>query len=251
MCGRYYIDDTFQKGLLSDFSYFREQMKAMHIPSGDVRPTDAAPVIMEDRLARMYENDQKRISGGNGLSRGYTGISNAPAGLHRDIGNEPSYSETDSQSHTERSDSGISLTAAHWGFCEDFGTGDKLLINARTETAATRPAFSYAIRSRRCVIPVSGFYEYTQDKEKVSFFRKEERVIYLAGCARWSEGWHFVILTTSPNDDVKKVHDRMPVMLRREDVRKWVRSRRIPTTLTDGWKPSLESFRRYEQLSLF
>lgn len=200
MCGRYYIDDTFQKGLLSDFPSFREQAAVMHIPSGDVRPTDAAPVIMADRLA-------------------------------------------------QRSD--MSLTEAHWGFQEDFNSGKKLLINARAETADTRPAFSYAIRSRRCVIPVSGFYEYTPDKEKVSFFRKEEQVIYLAGCARWSEGWCFVILTTSPNDDVKKVHDRMPVMLHKEDVRKWVCSRRIPTALTDGWKPSLESFRRYEQLSLF
>lgn len=249
MCGRYYIDDTFQKGLLSDFPSFREQAAAMHIPSGDVRPTDAAPVIMEDRLVRMYEKDQKRIAGGNGLSRDYTDISKASAGLQSDIGNKSSYSETDRQNHTNNND--ISITEAHWGFWEDFGAGDKLLINARTETAATRSAFSYAIRSRRCVIPVSGFYEYTPDKEKVSFFREEEKVIYLAGCARWADGWCFVILTTSPNDDVKKVHDRMPVMLRKEDVRKWVRSRRIPTTLTDGWKPPLESFRRYEQLSLF
>lgn len=213
VCGRYYIDDTFQKGLLSDFPSFREQAAAMHIPSGDVRPTDAAPVIMADRLTRMYENDQKRIA--------------------------------------DRNEKEISLTEALWGFQEEFDSGEKLLINARTETADTRPAFSYAMRSRRCVIPVSGFYEYTPDKEKVSFFRKEEQIIYLAGCAKWDAAWRFVILTTSPNDDVKKVHDRMPVMLRKEDVRTWVCSRRIPATLTDGWKPSLESFRRYEQLSFF
>lgn len=130
MCGRYYIDDTFQKGLLSDFPSFREQAAAMHIPSGDVRPTDAAPVIMADRLTRMYENDQKRIA--------------------------------------DRNEKEISLTEALWGFQEEFDSGKKLLINARSETADTRPVFSYAMRSRRCVIPVSGFCEYTQDKEKVS-----------------------------------------------------------------------------------
>lgn len=230
MCGRYYIDDTFQKELLTDFPSFREQAGALRISSGDVRPTDAAPVIMAERSVMMSGTDRS-------VSR---------------TGADPSCPRAEEEAADgNRKETGIWLTEAHWGFQENYDSRKKLLINARTETADTKAAFRYAMQAGRCVIPVSGFYEYTPDKVKVSFFRKEERVIYLAGCAKWTGEWRFVILTMSPNDDVKKVHDRMPVMLRQEDVRTWVCGRQIPKTLAEGWKPSLESYRPYEQMSLF
>lgn len=123
--------------------------------------------------------------------------------------------------------------------------GKSLLINARAETAAQKPAFRDSLRHSRCVIPVSAFYEFSPDKEKVEF-RLGKGVFFLAGCVRDDR---FVILTTAPNASVSPVHNRMPVIVSREDVCEWILSPDVPGRLLTREMPPLSVHREYEQLS--
>jgi putative SOS response-associated peptidase YedK len=96
------------------------------------------------------------------------------------------------------------------------------MINARAETAATKPAFRDALKSRRCLIPADGFYEWMRTgrtKQPYCFEVNEGKLFAFAGL--W-EGWKdpsgqwvksCSILTTTPNAVTSAVHDRMPVIL--------------------------------------
>ena len=103
-------------------------------------------------------------------------------------------------------------------------------INARAEEVAEKPTFRGAYRHKRCLVPVSGYYEWSvQGKTKTPFaFRlRNRRLFCLAGL--WdaalidgSEIQSFTILTTKPNDFTAGIHDRMPVILRPEDYDRWL-----------------------------
>jgi putative SOS response-associated peptidase YedK len=104
-------------------------------------------------------------------------------------------------------------------------------INARSETAAERPAFREALERRRCLIPADGFYEWrTVDKKRqpLRFTLVDEPLFSFAGLwDRWrapdGREWRtFTILTTGANELIKPVHDRMPVILRRSDEAAWI-----------------------------
>jgi putative SOS response-associated peptidase YedK len=94
------------------------------------------------------------------------------------------------------------------------------LTNARSETAAEKPSFRSAFKRRRCIIPATGFYEWqTVGKEKFPhFFRLASGLMPFAGL--W-ESWNgpdgavesAAILSTSANELVGKLHDRMPCIL--------------------------------------
>ncbi|MFH1135021.1 MAG: SOS response-associated peptidase [Pseudomonadota bacterium] len=95
------------------------------------------------------------------------------------------------------------------------------LINARSETVRDKPVFKQAFRSRRCLVPADGFFEWARaDKKKTPFFfrLRENRPLVLAGL--W-ELWtgperdilSFTILTTRANELVAAIHDRMPVIV--------------------------------------
>lgn len=114
-----------------------------------------------------------------------------------------------------------------WGlvprWAKDESIGNKL-INARAETLTEKPSFREAFRSRRCIIPASGFYEWMRAakgaKQPFYFYLKEKEVFGFAGL--WEE-WldketgeaveTCTIITTEANDVLKPVHDRMPVIL--------------------------------------
>lgn len=97
-----------------------------------------------------------------------------------------------------------------------------LLINARAETAADKPAFRAAMKYRRCLVPASGFYEWRRvGKEKQPFFLKPRSAPGLAFAGVW-ETWlgadgseidTAAVLTTGANALVASIHDRMPVVL--------------------------------------
>src|SRR5579859_3287012 len=99
-------------------------------------------------------------------------------------------------------------------------------INARSETAATKRAFRDPLRFRRCLIPADGFYEWVRTekpKQPYCFEVGEGQLFAFAGL--W-EGWKdssgnwiktCTILTTTPNAVTSAVHDRMPVILNRDD----------------------------------
>ncbi len=147
-----------------------------------------------------------------------------------------------------------SLGMMRWGlvpkWADDPAIGNRM-INARSETVASKPAFRSAFKSRRCIIPASGFYEWasgdsadvdasgsvpygavrrgSRAKRRPFYFRSADgAALALAGL--W-EVWHgrsgeelcsFTILTTSANGVVGPVHDRMPVILARESWDLWL-----------------------------
>ena len=137
-----------------------------------------------------------------------------------------------------------------WGF-PGFEKG-KLLINARAETALERPTFRESVQGRRCIIPARGFYEWNKSKEKFTFERKDEPVLFMAGCYNWYEGQErFVILTTEANPSVAPVHNRMPLILEPEELKDWVLDDQATESLLHKTPVLLEQRAEYEQMRLF
>lgn len=137
-----------------------------------------------------------------------------------------------------------------WGFTQQYQDG--LLINARAETVLSKPSFRDSMRHCRCVIPAAGFYEWNKAKEQVSFRMPQSKILYMAGI--WqptAKEKQFTILTTSPNDSVSPVHDRMPLVLTSEEIIPWIQSFDVAEKLLTKTPPFLEHKQEYEQLSLF
>lgn len=125
-------------------------------------------------------------------------------------------------------DGGRELVGFRWGLIPSWAKEKAIgsrLINARSETVATTPAFRGAFRHRRCVVPATGFYEWkklegTGRKQPFFIQRRDGQPMVLAGL--W-ESWSdretgeliesCTILTTEPNATVSPLHDRMPVIL--------------------------------------
>lgn len=134
------------------------------------------------------------------------------------------------------------LTFVRWGlipsWAKDISIGNSL-INARAETAAEKPSFRSAFKRRRCVIPAGGFYEWQRQDGKRKqpwYFRMADgSPVSIAGLwEHWqgSDGQVIEscsILTTSANELMAPIHDRMPVILIHEDHATWLNPK-----LTDG-----------------
>ena len=134
------------------------------------------------------------------------------------------------QIHTVTSDDGHRrLRPMRWGFIPHWyktPADGPLLINARAETIAEKPAFRAACRERRCLIPASGFYEWTKDEDGKRLPRyihpAEAEMLTFAGVWQvWDKGEEplttCAIVTTDANKAMSKIHHRMPVVLARND----------------------------------
>ncbi len=144
---------------------------------------------------------------------------------------------------------GINILNMFWGIS---GNDKKLIINSRAETVLDKPMFSAAMEHRRLIIPAAGFYEWDNDKNKVMFFRKDNKPIYLAGLYQLSENKDsFVILTTAANESMIKVHDRMPLMIEGNAVRDWLYDSYAAKEMLSIKMPLLESKQEYQQMSFF
>lgn len=114
--------------------------------------------------------------------------------------------------------------AAMWGYPNE--NGQTTYINARAETVSLRRSFGEDMAERRCVIPVSGFFEWAPrpSSEKCLFFDTEGELLYLAGV--WRKDSHgmyrFVVLTTEANASVSPIHARMPLLVPGSFARKWL-----------------------------
>ena len=142
----------------------------------------------------------------------------------------------------------ISAEILKWGF-PGFDKG-KLLINARAESVKTRPTFADSFASRRCVLPAAGFYEWDRKKEKVTFRLGDKPILYLAGIYRpYGAEKRFVVLTREANDSMRPVHDRMPLILSKEEVRPWVGNIEEAGGILTKELPQLVAERPYEQMT--
>lgn len=103
-------------------------------------------------------------------------------------------------------------------------------FNAKSETAAEKPVFRGAFRHHRCLVPVSGYYEWTGRagaKTPFAVGLRNRRHFCLAGLydvahIDGSELHSFTILTTTPNDATASLHHRMPVILHQADFERWL-----------------------------
>ena len=126
------------------------------------------------------------------------------------------------------------LRPMRWGFIPHWykkPNGGPLLINARAETIAEKPAFRAACRERRCLVPVTGFYEWFREggATPLPWFvgRSDKTPLVMAGIWQdWSVGEdHFTtcaIVTTAANDAMALIHHRIPVILTQEDWPLWL-----------------------------
>jgi putative SOS response-associated peptidase YedK len=105
------------------------------------------------------------------------------------------------------------------------------IINARSETAAAKPSFRELLRTRRCLIPADGFYEWKREgKEKLPFCFTlvDDSAFALAGLwERWKSSQGQVvescaILTTTANELMSDIHDRMPVIVPPNGYGRWL-----------------------------
>jgi putative SOS response-associated peptidase YedK len=107
------------------------------------------------------------------------------------------------------------------------------MINARSETLAEKPAFRNAFRRRRCLIPADGFYEWrpipgNKSKQPMYIHLKDHKAFAFAGLWEiWmapdgSEILSATIITTSANEFMKPIHDRMPLILQPRDYEEWL-----------------------------
>ncbi|MBT9386506.1 SOS response-associated peptidase [Pseudooceanicola sp. CBS1P-1] len=130
-------------------------------------------------------------------------------------------------------EAGRRLVAMRWGFLPGWyktPSGGPLLINARAETLAEKPAFRAACRARRCLIPAAGFYEWNRaGAEKLPWFlhRRYGAPLVMAGIWQdWEgEGRRIAtcaIVTTQANAVLEPIHHRMPVILEAADWGKWL-----------------------------
>lgn len=126
------------------------------------------------------------------------------------------------------------LAFLKWGLVPTWSDGKVRPINARMETVATSGMFKHALAKRRCLVPADGFIEWrAEGKQKIPFhFRlASEGVFAFAGLfeTHKEHGPTCCIITTTPNELVQEVHDRMPVILQPHEYAKWLN----PTTPTD------------------
>lgn len=119
------------------------------------------------------------------------------------------------------------LMMAVWGLVPPWAEAeDKGIINARAETAAEKASFRNGMKRRRILIPTTGFYEWrTEGGQKQPYFisMKDGRPFAFAGI--WEPHDEIptsAILTTTPNEVVKPIHDRMPVIIGRDDFDLWL-----------------------------
>ena len=89
--------------------------------------------------------------------------------------------------------------------------------------------FRKSLLERRCVVPTTGFYEWSRDKTKYRFRLPGRDALYLGGLWNTFQGQErFVVVTTAPNDTVINVHDRMPVLLTEDEL--------LPGSRTPAWR---------------
>src|SRR5208337_818503 len=122
------------------------------------------------------------------------------------------------------------LVRLRWGLIPSWAADPRTaFVNARSETAATKPAFRNAFKSRRCLMPADGYYEWKKEgkvKQPYFFHRRDGRPIAFAALwERWKKDAEPIqscaLLTTDANEMAGKVHDRMPVILPEQAFDTW------------------------------
>jgi putative SOS response-associated peptidase YedK len=160
-----------------------------------------------------------------------------------------------------------SIYLMKWGLIPFWAKDSKIgysMINARCEGIEAKPSYRKPIRSQRCLIPATGFYEWKKLKlekkeEKIPWFIKVKSRDFFA-LAGIYDVWHdaegkevlsYSIITTTPNKFMSNIHDRMPVILNKKDEDKYLDNKTpledilkmlkpYPDSMIEGWPVSKE-----------
>jgi len=137
------------------------------------------------------------------------------------------------------------LVMMRWGLIPFWAKDPRIgsrMINARAESVTMRPAFRASIKDRRCLVPTTGFYEWKRVDGKAPYLvrSRDERIFAMAGLYdRWKDPsgtdiLSFTIITTAANELMSSIHDRMPVILRREDEERWLEAGPLEARTMEG-----------------
>ena len=123
-----------------------------------------------------------------------------------------------------------------WGF-----SGKSLLMNARVETASSKPTFRESWTRRRCIVPASWYFEWehlksndgkTKTGDRYMIQPKDSTMTWLCGLYRIEDGLPvFVVLTREPGEEIRFIHDRMPLILPENLINDWIRPDARPEDL--------------------
>jgi putative SOS response-associated peptidase YedK len=127
------------------------------------------------------------------------------------------------------------IIAYRWGLIPHWADSAKVgsrMFNARAETLTASPAFRDSLRRKRCVVPVEAFYEWRREgtvRQPYTIAGADGRPLALAGL--W-DGWRdpatetvrrtFTIVTTTPNETMEPIHNRMPAILAEDEWATWL-----------------------------
>lgn len=134
-----------------------------------------------------------------------------------------------------------SLFLMRWGF----QLNRRLVFNARSETASQKPMFRDSLQSRRCIIPAAAFFEWDHRLKRTAKFRfwtEGRSMIYMAGLYRFEPDMPlpaFTILTRQAQGNIADIHDRMPLILKAEQLDLWLDPGLNPQFLIDEEPPRL------------
>ena len=136
-------------------------------------------------------------------------------------------------------DNKISVVAMQWGF-----PGFKphqALINARSETVLEKPRFSKPFLTQRCVYPKTGFFEWSPQHQKYWFnYTKKPQALYIAGFYNFfKDNPQSILLTTVPTPSVKEIHSRMPLILKKSQIKPWLNDRDFARKVLQSSMPDL------------
>ncbi|HEX3037992.1 MAG TPA: SOS response-associated peptidase [Oscillospiraceae bacterium] len=135
----------------------------------------------------------------------------------------------------------LELELVKWGYPSFKGKG--VIINARSETVAEKPMFRNSIVSKRCIIPSTGFFEWSHDgkKQKYLFHLPETKSLYMAGLYSEFNGQRcFVVLTTEANQSMADIHSRMPVVLTPPEMTLWLTNTKAAVNILCSERPALQ-----------
>ena len=187
MCGRYYVDEESNEELLRIIRNLDRRLQGERMPTSNSND-EGTHVPRKFKTGEIYPTNTAPI--------------------------------------IARKEGSILPYAMTWGY-KGF-QGNKVIINARSESASEKRMFLNDLESRRIVVPASGFYEWEHSgsKTKYYFTSRQENPLYMAGLSHPDEEEdRFVILTTAANESMKDIHNRMPVLLKEDEIEGWLSSR--------------------------
>lgn len=147
-----------------------------------------------------------------------------------DVSLHPNYNVAPTQIMPVVTDGGLRMM--RWGLIPRWAKDEKIgykLFNARSESVFEKPLWKTIITKNRCLVPANGFYEWQKredGRQPYYIYTKDHNLIMFAGIwetwERNNKRWlTYSILTTTPNKEMTALHDRMPVILEKENYEQW------------------------------